>query len=132
MIEKTVLRLLAIKDYSYHELKQKLTKKNFPPQEIEKILDKYTIQRFINDKELANRRAQLYKNKGYGPKWIAQKLKSYGLTMGSYSIDEQLDAIRACLKKPLLEKKTTREQISSLERRGFDLETIFQVISLNK
>lgn len=132
MIDKKILKLLSIKDYSTYQLKQKLIKKNFPLQEIQKSLDKYIQQGFINDKELAKRRTNMYREKGYGPKWITQKFKQQGLSVTSYSRDEQLMAIKKLLKTSTLSQKTHLQKMNFLKRRGFHLSAIVEVLPFNE
>ena len=128
MIEKIVLRYLSLKSFSSFELRKKLIRRGFDLGEIETILEKYTSRGFINDRELAERRTELYKKKGYGPLWISGKLKTQGLRLASYSWDEQKVVIERVLNTSAFAKKDRNKQIAALQRRGFDLEVIFQVI----
>ena len=128
MIEKIVLRYLSLKSFSSFELKKKLTRRGFASQEIEDVIAKYIQRGFINDGELAERRMELYKRKGYGPRWIAAKLKTQGLKSPPYVWDEQRSVIQAVLQTPTFIKKERNKQIAALERRGFDLDVIFHVV----
>lgn len=128
MIEKIILRYLSLKSFSRFELRKKLTRRGFEASEIEEALEKFVGRGYINDPEIAERRTELYKAKGYGPRWIALKLKSQGLRRGAYSIEEQVTAISRLLKTPPFARRERNQQIAALERRGFDLETIFRVI----
>ena len=96
--------------------------------EIEAVLNKCISRGYINDRELAERRAELYKKKGYGPLWISGKLKNQGLKLPSYSWDEQRAVLEKLLTTPIFAKKDRDKQIAALQRRGFDLQVIFQVI----
>jgi SOS response regulatory protein OraA/RecX len=128
MIEKIVLRLLSIKSFSTYELRKKLIRKGFPLEEIEKALEKFVSRGFINDRELAERRVELYKRKGYGPQWIRGKLKTQGLRPTAYSQEEQKEAIKRLLATSNFARKEKNNQIAALQRRGFDLEVVFTVI----
>jgi SOS response regulatory protein OraA/RecX len=128
MIEKIVLRLLSIKSFSTCELRKKLTRKGFPLEEIERVLEKFVSRGFINDRELAERRVELYKRKGYGPQWIKGKLKTQGLRPTSYSQEEQKEAIKRLLATSNFDRKEKNNKIAALQRRGFDLEIIFQIV----
>ena len=128
MIEKIVLRLLSLKSFSSFELRKKLLRRGFNTSEIEAVLQKYTSRGYINDRELAERRAELYKKKGYGPLWISGKLKTQGLRLTSYSWDEQKAIVEKLINTPAFAKKEKNKQIAALQRRGFDLEVIFHVI----
>ena len=128
MIEKIVLRLLGLKSLSSFELRKKLTRRGFAAAEIETVLNKYIDRGFINDRELAERRAELYKKKGYGPLWVSGKLKTQGLKMISYSRDEQRAVLEKWMTTPAFVKKEKNQQIAALQRKGFELEVIFSVI----
>lgn len=128
MIEKVVLQLLSLKSYSTCELRKKLIRKGFDPQAIEPVLEKFQKKGFLNDQDLAGRRLEAYKKRGYGPHWIAGKLKQQGLKASSYLPEEQKEGILRLLKTPIFARKDKNKQIAALQRRGFDLEAIFQVI----
>ena len=132
MIEKIALRLLSLKSYSTYELKKKLLRKGFSSEEIDPVLEKYLRLGYLNDSDLTERRIEAFKRKGYGPYWIAAKLKTLGLSQGlkasSYSQEEQKAVIQKVLKTPLFAKKEKNKQIAALQRRGFDLETILEII----
>jgi len=129
MIEKIALRLLSLKSYSTCELRKKLIRRGFDPQEIEPVLEKYQRLGFLNDKDLAERRLETFKRKGYGPHRVAGKFKQQGLKASSYTSDEQKEAILRLLKTPIFVRKDRNKQIAALQRRGFDLEVIFEVMN---
>ena len=128
MIEKVVLRLLSLKSYSTYELRKKLIRKGFNSHEIESVLEKVQKKGFLNDQDLSDRRLEAYKKRGYGPHWIGAKLKQQGLKASSYSPEEQKEAIVRLLKTPIFARKDKNKQIAALQRRGFDLEVIFEVL----
>lgn len=129
MIEKIALRLLSLKSYSTYELRKKLMKRGFNPQEIEPVLEKYQRLGFLNDQDLAQRRQDSYKRRGYGPQRIAGKFKQQGLKAASYPPEEQKKAILRLLKTPIFVRKDRNKKIAALQRRGFDLEVIFEVMN---
>lgn len=131
MVEKTVNRLLAIKPYSTTELKKKLLSKKFPLKEIEAVIQKYCEWGYLNDEDLGKRRAEYYKKKGYGPRWIQAKLKEQGLFLNEYPKEEQIQFLKDFLKKPSFQTKNRNNQIGLLQRRGFDLDLIFEVLRYN-
>jgi len=128
MIEKVILRLLSLKSYSTYELRKKLIRRGFDPQDIEPVLEKYQRLGFLNDTDLSNRRLEAYKRRGYGPHWIAGKFKQQGLKPSSYTSEEQKEAILQLLKTPIYARKDRNKQIAALQRRGFDLQIIFDTI----
>jgi len=127
MIEKIALRYLSLKSYSTYELKKKLLKKGFTSEEIDPVLDKYQRLGFLSDSDLADRRIEAFKKRGYGPHWIAGKLRTQGLKTAAYSLEEQKTIIQKLLKTPNFARKEKPKQIAALQRRGFDLEAIFSV-----
>lgn len=131
MIEKIALRLLSLKSYSTCELRKKLIRRGFDPQEIERVLEKYQRLGFLNDQDLAERRLEAFKKRGYGPHRVAGKFKQQGLKPSSYTSEEQKEAILRLLKTPIFVRKDRNKQIAALQRRGFDLEVIFEVMKLS-
>lgn len=128
MIEKVVLRLLSLKSYSTYELRKKLIRKGFEPQEVEIVLEKFQKLGFLNDQDLAERRVEAYKRRGYGPHRIAGKFKQQGLKPSSYCPQEQKEIILRLLNSPAFLRKDRNKKIAALQRRGFDLEIIFEVV----
>ncbi|HVX00389.1 MAG TPA: RecX family transcriptional regulator, partial [Candidatus Babeliaceae bacterium] len=100
----------------------------FSPEEINPILEKYQKLGFLNDRELTLRRMEVYKQRGYGPQWIAGKLRTQGLKASEYTEEEQREAIERVLKTPPFARKDRSKKIAALQRRGFDLDVIFQVV----
>jgi regulatory protein len=132
MIEKIALRLLSLKSYSTYELRKKLMRRGFDPQEIEPVLEKYQRLGFLNDQDLAQRRQEAFKKRGYGPHRVAGKFKQQGLKPSSYTSDEQKEAILRLLKTPIFIRKDRNKKIAALQRRGFDLEVVFEVMNLSE
>ena len=128
MIEKIVFRLLAIKSRTAHELRKKLSLKGFGPDEIEMAIQKFTTWGYLNDQEILDRRFEAYLKRGYGPRLIALKFKQQGLKMPPYPSALQKDVASALLKTTAFKKKDPQKQGAALQRRGFDLEVIYQVI----
>ncbi len=128
MIEKIVLRLLSIKSRTAEELRKKLILKGFGQSEIEAVIQKFTKMGYLNDQEIVDRRFASYLKRGYGPRLIALKFKQQGLKMPSYPLSLQKEVAENLLKTAAFKKKDTQKQGAALQRRGFDLEVIYQVI----
>ena len=128
MIEKIVLRLLSIKSRTVEELRKKLILKGFGHAEIETVIQKFTKMGYLNDQEIVDRRFQSYLKRGYGPHLIALKFKQQGLKMPSYPASLQKQVAEDLLKTAAFKKKDPPKQGAALQRRGFDLEVIYQVI----
>ena len=128
MIEKIVLRLLAIKSRTTEELKKKLILKGFSLSEIETAIKKFTKLGYLNDDEIRERRFQTYLHKGYGPRLVALKMKQQGLRMPPYPLQLQRQVASKLLKTTAFKRKDPAKKGAALQRRGFDLEVIYSLI----
>lgn len=129
MIEKIVLRLLAMKSRTTEELRKKLILKGFPSSEIEAVIQKFTKLGYLNDQEICERRFQIYLQKGYGPRFIALKMKEHGLRMPPYPTPLQRQVASKLLKTAAFQRKDPAKKGAALQRRGFDLDVIYALIS---
>ena len=129
MIEKIVIRLLAIKSRTTEELRKKLTLKGFSSAEIEPVIQKFIKLGYLNDQEICQRRFEAYLRKGYGPRYIALKMKQQGLRMPSYPASLQKEISQQLLHTAAFRKKDPQKQGAALQRRGFDLDVIYQLIT---
>jgi regulatory protein len=79
VIRAKALDLLARREHSRLELRQKLVQRGFPSDRIEPVLDQLVEERLLDE----NRYAELYAcaraDKGYGPLRIARELRERGL-----------------------------------------------------
>ncbi|MDS4068097.1 MAG: regulatory protein RecX [Candidatus Competibacter sp.] len=79
IIRAKALELLARREHSRLELRQKLLQRGFPPEHIEPVLDRLVEERLLDE----NRYAELYAcaraDKGYGPLRIARELRERGV-----------------------------------------------------
>lgn len=123
------LRLLSIKSRTTLELRKKLTLRRFSLQEIDEALSFCREYGYLNDEEEGKRRFAQLKQKGYGPRLIAAKLQAQGLRNSEMSFQDQVAAIQNLIAKPLWKKKEKRNLITALQRRGFDVQCILEVIS---
>jgi SOS response regulatory protein OraA/RecX len=119
-------RLLAIKSRSTEELRKKLTLKGFPSQEIEETLIYCQDAGYLNDDQTSKRRVEQLEAKGYGPRYIKMKLKSWGLKNPGFS--SEAEVIRALLQKANWKKKSPQQKAAALARRGFSTEAIYAQI----
>lgn len=128
MIEKIVLRLLSIKSRTVHELRKKLSLKGFGEDEIEQVVQKFTRLGYLNDQEIVDRRFEALLKRGYGPRLVTVKFKQQGLKMPPYPLSLQKEIAQNLLKTTAFKKKDRQKQGAALQRRGFDLEVIYQLI----
>lgn len=125
--KQAAFQLLAIKSRSTEELRKKLTLRGFPLPDIEEALRYCQQEGYLNDDQLAKRKVEQLEAKGYGPRYIRMKLKSWGLKNPGTSPER--DVIRALLKKAGWKKKTPQQKAAALARRGFSTEAILAQIS---
>ena len=142
--EGVALRLLALRDHSRQELRQKLIAKDFPPAEVDEVLEHLVGKGYVDDPRYARRlAAYLGRERMLGPRRIVQKLLQKGLSPDL--VDESVAAGEADFPTPerlgrLLQKKMgnrlsnplSSEEMKKLGRfffqRGFswgDIQDIF-------
>jgi len=73
-------RLLGIRDYSRHEMRQKLTGRGLGEGDAEEILKKLEARGLVNDDRYARRLAVYYiRERLWGPQRVIQKLRQKGI-----------------------------------------------------
>lgn len=143
--EEFALRLLARKDYSRAEMRQKLVQKGFSLREIENVLHKLSVHQLLNDLRYAQRLANFYgREKLWGSWRIKHKLKEKGIrpevAEEIVAQEEKNFPAEERLKK-FLEKKIKNRTLSEfskqemkkltnqLHRHGFSWEEIFNILN---
>jgi regulatory protein len=142
--EGVALRLLALRDHSRQELRQKLIAKDFTPAEVDEVVERLAGKGYLDDARYARRlAAYLGRERMLGPRRIVQKLLQKGLS--SDLVDEAVAAGEGDFPAPerlrrLLQKKLgnrfpdplSTEEMKKLGRfffqRGFswgDIQDIF-------
>lgn len=130
-IRAKAFALLAKRSYFKKELGRKLAEKGYPEEEINPLLEKLEERGWLNDDELAKRFIVRQKERGYGPKVIAMKLKQ---KMGNCDciIEESKEEAKRLIQKKyhrdLPEKKD--KVIRALLRRGFSYDTIKDLLEM--
>lgn len=72
------LNLLARREYSQKELKQRLISR-FPLADVEEVLAQCIRQCLLSDERFVESRIRHRVQQGYGPNWILQELQQYGI-----------------------------------------------------
>lgn len=128
-IKTKAFALLAKKAYFSKQLKLKLSEKGYPQNEIEELISDLTQRGWLNDQELAGRYIEQQKQRGYGSRMIAFKLKEKAGFL-EIPIAESEEALMELIKrrylKDLPEKKA--KVINSLLRRGYSYDLICNVL----
>lgn len=143
--EEFALRLLARKDYSRAEMRQKLGQKGFSGEEIEKVLHKLSAHQLLDDLRYAQRLANYYGQEKLWGQWrIKHKLKEKGICpeIAEEVIAQEEKKIPAEERlKKILEKKLKNRTLSEfskkeikkltnqLHRHGFSWEEIVDILN---
>jgi regulatory protein len=141
--ESVALRLLALRDHSRQELRQKIIARNFPPAEVDAVLEHLAGKGFLDDARYARKMAaHLSKDRMLGPQWIVQKLIQKGIPrdlVDEAVAEEEQDFPAAERVKKLLSKKLksrTPAELSPAEmrklghffyQRGFSWEDVQEI-----
>ena len=78
-IRAKALELLARREHSRLELRQKLLQRGFPIERIEPVLDRLIEERLLDEGRYAELYACARADKGYGPLRIARELRERGV-----------------------------------------------------
>ena len=129
------IRLLAIREHSQFELRQKLSFKNYDGTIVDQVMDDLQIHNLQSDERYSGSVMRARLNKGYGPLYIQNYLLNKGVNQ--QIIDSALDfndlawqkaLLKAALKKfgsaPPADFKEKAKQMNFLLRRGFSSEQI--------
>ena len=87
--KQIALYLLGRRDYTAHQLQQKLEAKHYSQEDITPLLDELMIAGWLNDERFAENYIRTRRQKGYGPKRIAIELTTRGVP--DVLIAEKLD-----------------------------------------
>lgn len=135
VIRAKALELLARREHSRLELRQKLIQRGFPAESVGPVLDRLVAERLLDE----NRYAELYAcaraDKGYGPLRIARELRERGVPDDAVAAtlaglaDDWLPKLRALHRKRFKAVAPTdaagrMRQIRVLRQHGFTLDQI--------
>ena len=131
-LEKAV-KLLSQRDYSRHQLEDKLLQSGYDEETVDKVADFMVKRRFLDDRRYAE--ALLKRKQGKsGTNRIAMELRAKGVdqelaaqTLAQFSQDDELEAARAqavryLASKDLEPREAYRRTIAFLARRGYPYE----------
>ena len=129
--------MLAVRACSRGEIAQKLQRTGYAPDTVEMVLYKLEKEGFLNDRDFAGLWASYRAGQKYGPRRIAQELRSKGISsedaeeaMEAISEEDQLEAAETLARKlsargkPGEDPRKARQRIlNAIVRRGYDWET---------
>ena len=130
---QVAVSLLAGRDYSRQQIKQKLEAKGFEADEIETVLCACEQSGYIDDKRFAQSRLRSHIYKGHGPIRIKQAMMLKGLSSelvsqvmhesdcGWFELAKQ-KAQKKYADKPIVDYKDKTKRIRFLMGQGFDYE----------
>lgn len=138
-IRRTALNLLARREHSIQELKQKLLRKNFPAEEIQSVLQKLSQEKLLNEDRFIENYIHFRRMKGYGPTRIRAELLERGiqesiiesfLEKNAEIWQEHAQHVwRKKFKNKLPQDfKSRAQQMKFLQYRGFTLEQIEKIL----
>ncbi len=117
--KQIAVSLLAGRDYSRQQIKQKLEAKNFETDEIEVALDACEQSGYIDDKRFAQMLLRSHIYKGHGPVRIKQTMKLKGVSSDIISdIFEHSDCDWFVLAKEKVEKKYANKPIADFKEKA--------------
>lgn len=138
--------LLARREHSEFELKQKLTSREFDAIEVEAAIERLLEKDYLSDERFAESTCRYRTNRGYGWRYIANELKQKGICstiiqqlQKNCEIDWYLQAELAYnkrfsdirVKDPKSIQKEKAKRIRFLQYRGFSTDEIFAIESIH-
>ncbi len=138
-IRQVVLALLARRDYASQELAKKLRAKGYSPEEIEQVIQDLGRINLVDDGRYAEFTVHRHRERGLGPRRIAQTLKACGIEEALITphLNEHdpiwLSIIQTVWQKRFRGKQPTNpqeyaQQMRFLQYRGFTTEQIHSVL----
>ena len=138
-IRDKALKLLTRREHSRRELQQKLFQRGFENPLVDRVLDELCARNQLSDARYAEALVSHRAKTGYGPDYIRQELRERSVE--PLIIDEALAGAEcswpevaaakhaAHFPNPVIKDyKDWARRASYLQRRGFDIETIRQVL----
>lgn len=130
----TACRLLSRREYSAHELRQRLTQKDIPSDIIENVLQRLQQQGWQSDLRFVEMFVSARRSRGYGPQRIAAELTQRGIADDSIAAclpgadTDWNDVVTRVFRKRFKSAPTTAleraKAIRYLRQRGFSSEQI--------
>lgn len=134
------LRLLGRRDYTTHELRERLLAREHPADDVDAALDSLRTDGLLDDRRVAASHVRIATSvKGRGRLRIARELEARGLdralvqeALAALPADEDAEAIRRWLARralpPRLPAADHRRVFAQLLRRGFPADAIARVL----
>lgn len=138
-IHQAAIRMLARREHSCFELKQKLLQRNFSRELIEQVLEKLLMQGLLSDERYTECYIRSRTSKGCGPTRIAMELREHGISkdliaqhLRNSETDWQEKLKKIYHKKfgptPAASQLERAKQIRYLQYKGFNLAQINKIL----
>jgi len=82
-----LVKILSSRDYSEHQLREKLRGKQYTPEEINCSINEIKARGFLREEAYSEIRIKGLMNRGYSPDYIQQKLAEEHLSVSTETID---------------------------------------------
>ncbi len=137
--KSVAVRLLSRREHSAFEIRDKLLKRDFDSEEIDRVIIELQQGGWLSDERFAEAYIRMRQLKGFGPVRIAMELNERGVK--EHIVDDYLhaddDSWRQTLEqqyrkkykdKPIDDYNDKAKRIRFLQYRGFVLDVIYQVV----
>ena len=144
-VEAKAMHLLAQRDHSEDELRQKLAQRDYPQALIDQAIERMKEYRYLDDERAARSMARMLIGQRWGPYQVKAKLKAKGFDEGEIAQalqelveeDTWLQAARERLASKFREEQgqgrmddaTRGRAYRHLQHRGFDGDTVRRALS---
>lgn len=136
----TAMDLLARRDHSESELRQKLSQRGFSASKIEEVLTALINENYLDDQRFAIGYTNYRMRKGYGPSYIQGSLRDRGvasekieIAIASIEDETWLDQIYQVYQQKFRQSATSlnekAKRVRFLAQRGFTLDSIYKVVN---
>lgn len=141
-ISEVAVGLLARREHSRTELRRKLKKKGFDEDNIDQVIEQLLINNLLSDERFTETYINMRKHKGYGPLRIEQELRERGVDaeLAEQFLDKNNQEWRTVMRQqyskkygdePAMEYADRARQAKYLQNRGFPLDWVFRMTSLD-
>ena len=137
--KSVAVRLLSRREHSALEIRDKLLKRDFDSEEIDRVIIELQQGGWLSDERFAEAYIRMRQLKGFGPVRIAMELNERGVK--EHIVDDYLhaddDSWRQTLEqqyrkkykdKPIEDYSDKAKRIRFLQYRGFALDVIYQIV----
>jgi len=83
-----LIKILSMRDYSEHKLREKLREKKFPPEDCEAAINEIKSRGYLREDSYTEARIKGFMNKGYSINYVRQKLAQEQLSVTDEQIEE--------------------------------------------